>query len=205
MHRFIYNNPEERLFTTYSWVYWDNAFTNDELLKIESYCSSKETKTASIVGSEDLAEIKKIRKSNVQFYERNLETQWIFERFNSIIETINERYYGYDLNGYRDFQYTEYRGDESGEYNWHQDMLHGPNTFNYTRKLSMILCLSEPEKDFVGGQFEINTGNQEFPELVDVKRGRMIFFPSYIIHRVKPVTSGTRKSIVVWITGPKFV
>jgi PKHD-type hydroxylase len=85
------------------------------------------------------------------------------------------------------------------------DMLHGQNKFNITRKLSLVMCLSDPEKDFVGGEFEINVGNQEEPETILMKKGRMIFFPSYIIHRVKPVTKGIRKTIVIWITGPKFV
>ena len=205
MYKVVYNNPEERTFTTYSWVYWDNAFSNDELTKIETYCSLEQTDIATVIGTNDLKEVQKIRKSRIRFFEFKTELEWIFERFNSIINIINERYYNYDLNGYRDFQYTEYHASENGEYNWHQDMLHGPNKFNYTRKLSMILCLSDPEKDFTGGEFQINTGNQEEPESVILKRGRMIFFPSYIIHRVKPVTGGIRKTIVVWVTGPKFV
>jgi PKHD-type hydroxylase len=32
----------------------------------------------------------------------------------------------------------------------------------------------------------------------------MIFFPSFMLHEVKPVTEGLRKSIVVWVEGPKF-
>ena len=67
------------------------------------------------------------------------------------------------------------------------------------------MCLSDPEKDFEGGKFEINVGNQNEPEKVIMKRGRIIFFPSYLIHRVNPVTRGIRKSIVIWVIGPKFI
>ncbi len=35
-------------------------------------------------------------------------------------------------------------------------------------------------------------------------KGRMIFFPSFLIHRVAPVTQGIRRSLVIWVTGPKF-
>jgi PKHD-type hydroxylase len=35
-------------------------------------------------------------------------------------------------------------------------------------------------------------------------RGTVIAFPSYVLHRVTPIIAGTRKSLVVWITGPKF-
>jgi hypothetical protein len=36
------------------------------------------------------------------------------------------------------------------------------------------------------------------------ERGTVIAFPSCVLHRVTPITAGTRKSLVVWITGPKF-
>jgi PKHD-type hydroxylase len=32
----------------------------------------------------------------------------------------------------------------------------------------------------------------------------MFAFPSYVLHRVKPVTKGTRNSLVAWISGPEF-
>jgi len=37
-----------------------------------------------------------------------------------------------------------------------------------------------------------------------MKKGDIIVFPSFMVHRVKPVTKGTRKSIVIWVLGPKF-
>lgn len=204
MYRTIYNNPEERLNVTYSWTYWDDAFTNDELSHIEKICSLQEAESATVLGINDISEIEKIRKSKIRFYQKDENTNWIFERLNSVISTINDRYYNYNLNGYSMFQYTEYHALENGKYDWHMDMEHGRNTLNVTRKLSMTLCLSNPEKDFLGGEFQINMGNHEDSETLQMKRGRIIFFPSYIIHRVKPVTQGVRKTIVVWITGPKF-
>jgi PKHD-type hydroxylase len=35
-------------------------------------------------------------------------------------------------------------------------------------------------------------------------RGTLIAFPSYVLHRVTPIISGTRKAVVVWTTGPRF-
>ena len=65
------------------------------------------------------------------------------------------------------------------------------------RKISMTLLLSDP-KDFKGGELEI-LGNKK---RVDLKRGHAIFFASFIRHRVKPVTKGNRKSLVMWFGGP---
>jgi hypothetical protein len=36
-------------------------------------------------------------------------------------------------------------------------------------------------------------------------KGACICFPSYTYHRVTPVTSGIRKSLVVWFRGPKWI
>jgi PKHD-type hydroxylase len=35
-------------------------------------------------------------------------------------------------------------------------------------------------------------------------RGTMIAFPSYMLHRVTPVLSGIRKSLVIWAAGTEF-
>jgi PKHD-type hydroxylase len=37
-----------------------------------------------------------------------------------------------------------------------------------------------------------------------MKRGSIMFFPSFLLHRVAEVTEGKRKSLVGWVTGPKF-
>jgi len=35
-------------------------------------------------------------------------------------------------------------------------------------------------------------------------KGRVLAFPSFMIHGVAPVTKGKRESVVVWVEGPKF-
>jgi len=32
----------------------------------------------------------------------------------------------------------------------------------------------------------------------------LLIFPSYLWHRVTPVTKGIRKSLVAWVIGPQF-
>ena len=34
--------------------------------------------------------------------------------------------------------------------------------------------------------------------------GTVAAFPSYVLHRVSPVSRGTRKSLVAWVSGPAF-
>jgi len=60
--------------------------------------------------------------------------------------------------------------------------------------------LSNPA-DYEGGEFEFLLVTDE---LGPRSRGSLIAFPSYLAHRVRPVTSGTRLSLVSWIGGPPF-
>jgi PKHD-type hydroxylase len=39
---------------------------------------------------------------------------------------------------------------------------------------------------------------------MDRTRGAFIAFPSFAVHRVSPVTRGTRWSLVAWITGSRW-
>jgi PKHD-type hydroxylase len=42
------------------------------------------------------------------------------------------------------------------------------------------------------------------PTTVDKGLGKVVLFPSFMLHRVTPVTKGIRRSLVVWVTGPAF-
>ena len=73
------------------------------------------------------------------------------------------------------------------------------------RKLSLSIMLND-ESEFSGGELQmiIDSQTMEKPITVPHKRGRFVFFPAFIVHRVAPVKSGTRKSLVFWALGPKF-
>ena len=103
--------------------------------------------------------------------------------------------WNFDVWGYHDdFQYTKYYGGDQGHYDWHMDL--GPNMSN--RKLSCVIQLSDPS-DYEGGELEFNLGYT----ILSVPKGKGVitFFPSFLLHRVTPVTKGTRISLVTWLCG----
>ena len=202
MYNMIYNNPNERTKVTYSYITWNGAFTSEEIDRIVEYCDSQGTELGTTFAAEDES-VKKDRDSNVKFHYPNEDTSWIFHRLNDTIYRANQQFYNYNLNGYDSFQYTTY--DKDGRYDWHSDMAYGINERDNSiqpRKLSLSLLLND---DFEGGEFQINTGKELEPTTVNLKKGQIVLFPSFMIHRVKPITQGTRKSLVVWTLGPKFV
>lgn len=199
----IYNDPYSRAKFIEPWAYWDDAFTNEELEKIVTYCEQFELDYGGTFVSENKEDAEKHRVSNIKFHDRNADTAWIFDRLNFVIQSANEMYYNFHLNGYSKFQYTTYDATNAGHYNWHMDIAIGKIQHNDVemRKLSLTLCLNDK---YEGGNFCMNMGNEEKFETIPMKKGRIILFPSFMIHRVTPVTEGTRRSLVVWVLGPKF-
>ena len=198
----IVNFPFERATVTHPWVFWDNWFTNIELQKIIEYCQSAPIAEAKTVGGE-----KNYRVSQIKWIFPKEDNLWFFEKMNRHLEMVNNRWYGFDLNGYPSFQYTEYHAEEKGHYDWHMDLhpglKEGPveSDFIQPRKLSLSIMLND---DYEGGDLQFNIRGEDAPQTPEKKVGRIITFPSFILHRVTPVISGIRKSIVVWVMGAKF-
>ena len=86
-------------------------------------------------------------------------------------------------------------------YNWHideSDWTPGKRQGNKIRKISCTILLND---DFEGGEFEIQTTEKK---VIELKKKDIIIFQSDTPHRVRPVTSGVRHSLVGWIQGPAY-
>lgn len=138
----------------------------------------------------------KYRDSNICWLDET-ELGWVYDRLIPVVTQANEQFYKFDLYGFTEqLQFTEYAAP-SGYYNYHMDKV-----FNaMPRKLSMVVQLTD-ENSYSGGDLQILTGDN--PESLNRKRGTVLFFPSYMLHRVTPVTEGTRHSLVTWFSGPPF-
>jgi predicted 2-oxoglutarate/Fe(II)-dependent dioxygenase YbiX len=84
---------------------------------------------------------------------------------------------------------------------WQVRQTHRLSPGTLIRKLSFTVQLSEPE-DYKGGDLCLYLGDKA--EVMKKEQGFVALFPSYVLHEVKPVTSGTRYSLVSWITGKPF-
>ena len=172
-------------------------FTPAELNAIEALGDSLAPRKAELAGRNDNTD--HLRITRVAWMERNAQTRWLFERVEQTVLDLNARFYKYDLYGLvEDLQYTVYYGDEGGHYSWHVDT--GPTNLQ-PRKISLTLQLSEPS-GYDGGELILQAG--EGPSQAQKMRGTLVTFPSYVMHRVTPVTAGIRKSLVAWVAGPKF-
>ena len=179
---------------------WSNAFTDAEIEKIIQI-GEKFPKDKGAIGSSDNLEVAtETRNSEIAWIPQNEETVWIYDKFAWVLRNINGQFYKFDIYGFcEELQYTNYDDSYNGHYTWHRDTaMDGPAP---PRKLSMVLQLTDP-KEYDGGDLELFAGKD--PAQVKRERGLMAIFPSYTVHRVSPVTRGTRKSLVLWACGPQF-
>jgi hypothetical protein len=189
---------------TFPYVYWDNFFDEEAIQAMEKYCNDAGTEEAMVINERGEASKTDARKSKSRIHNVDGGNLWLFERMRLMTEHANSEYFNFDLLGFDYFQYTEY-SNTGDHYDWHSDLIYGaqlPTYMNFPRKLSFIYTLSD-SSEFTGGelQFKPDTDN---PVAVEQKRGRLFAFPSWVLHRITPIQSGTRRSLVWWCSGPKF-
>jgi len=141
------------------------------------------------------------------------------------VQRANRENFLYDINCIEgeNMQYTVYK--EGTYYKWHTDSSidihykpqvvgdrnldmnvivddHINKTCERIRKLSFSLLLTDP-REYEGGNLQImdeRGGSYIAPR----QKGAIIVFDSRARHRVTKVTKGVRKSLVGWVTGPRW-
>jgi len=166
---------------------------------------------AAVVGHGTPREItdKKVRTSKVAWSS----DQWLYDLIWPYMEEANAQAgWKYDIKAAESVQIARYK--KGGFYGFHRDgksdnlgAYNEPeNKFKHgnVRKLSMSIILND---DYEGGGFEFATLEKEASNIYTPyfnNLGSIIVFPSFLVHRVKPVTKGTRYSAVSWFVGPPF-
>ena len=115
------------------------------------------------------------------------------------VKEANETSFAVDVRNQADMQYTIYESANQGHYDWHHDV-HWSSQDLQDRKLSVTLQLSDPTS-YQGGLFEFD----EVKTTADFStKGSVLVFPSYLSHKVHPVTAGERHALVAWFFGPRW-
>ena len=204
----------------YKDLYWyfDKALSNSVCNKIIK-AGQKNRPTLARIGSfgdefktlnkQQKTSLKKIRNSYASF----IDEKWLYNLLFPFVQNANQ------LSGWKfafdwaePIQFTRYKKNQ--HYHWHNDSNNSQNLSNLKshgkiRKLSLVASLSDP-KDYEGGDFKFQFRNSDdptreykVPQLIP--RGSVLVFPSYIWHKVEPITKGTRYSIVMWARGWPYV
>ena len=175
------------------WAFYNNVFTEDECKLIKSLFKNYE-KAKVVYDNNPETTNSDTRSSLVSWIDHGSETDWIFRRISEFAQDCNYARYDFDITGFSEpLQLAKYNIDDY--FDWHQDM---GSAFSW-RKLSIIVQLSD-ESEYEGGQLEFCGNKCKAPS----KIGDLVVFPSYVSHRVTPITNGERYSLVGWISGPPY-
>ena len=144
-----------------------------------------------------------VRKSKISWLVDNYLREQLFYSIN----LYNKQHWNYDIDGCDSIQYGIY--PVGGYYDWHRDEEKDTPIMNgklLARKLSMTIWLSDPD-EYEGGELDIEIEgphtNLRYNTL-KLSKGSIVIFRSCLWHRVRPVTSGVRKSLVTWFRGSPF-
>ena len=202
--------------TNYYW-YFQSAVPSricDEIIK---YSKSIQDQLATTGGYGDpkklnqkqIKDLKKKRDSDIVW----LNERWIYKEVQPYVHQANASAgWNFQWDHSESCQFTQYKKGQY--YDWHCDgwdkpyqRQAGDPSNGKVRKLSVTLTLSDP-KDYKGGELEFDFRNLDPDKKRNVKKckeideqGSVIVFPSFVYHRVTPITHGIRYSLVMWSRG----
>tara|TARA_Y100000361_G_scaffold107438_1_gene97222 strand:+ start:31 stop:693 length:663 start_codon:yes stop_codon:yes gene_type:complete len=160
-------------------------------------------------------DVQKKRKSDIVW----MNDLWIYKEIHPYIHEANQRAgWNFEWDWSESCQFTKYGVGQY--YGWHTDSWtkvynkkDDPNTYGKIRKLSVTISLNDPD-EYDGGNLEFDFRNDidfdrnrkhKAKACTEIRpRGSIIVFPSFVWHRVAPVTRGTRYSLVIWNLGKPF-
>ena len=179
--------------TNYYW--FDGGFSSEEVDKIVE--DAKEYSfVKGVIVDEDNTD--KFRKSDIKWLPFDSKWEWVIDRIMNQVMEANDAIWNFDLKSIIDnIQYTEYDGN-GGHYDWHMDI--GPGAISH-RKVSVVIQLSDPS-EYIGGDLQLKPGCTDM--VVPRGKGNVVVFPSFLLHRVVPLISGNRKSLVLWVGGDHY-
>lgn len=179
-----------------NYYYFSDGMSSDELKKLFSDVALIPEQRATTVASDDSS----IRSSIVKWIPQNDQWSWLYDKMINMASIANTALWNFDLHtAPEQIQFTEYHASQGGHYGWHQDI--GPGMLSL-RKVSITVQLSGPE-DYQGGDLQIWQGGDS-PIDAPKGKGTVVIFPSYMMHRVTKVTSGVRRSLVLWVGGEHY-
>ena len=164
------------------------------------------------LNKKNLKKLRKIRNSDLVWLNDN----WIYKEIKPYVNIANNMAgWNFQWDFSEEIQFTKYKHNQF--YDWHCDSwdrpYHKPDSpqqHGKIRKLSMTCQLTD-SSEYKGGELEFDFRNRHPKENTVhqcneiLPKGSIIVFPSFVWHRVRPVTAGTRYSLVLWNLGNSFI
>ena len=188
------------------YYYFQKALSSDFCDKIIEHGKQQVVEEAKVADET----LQQARNSSIAW----MQDPWLYEAIEPFIQEANVRAgWNFDWFASEMCQFTVYK--EKQYYDWHQDSHQKPYDkpdspeHGMIRQLSVTVSLEDGD-NYEGGNLEFDLRNREDSQSVILSaeqaraKGSIIVFPSFVWHRVAPVTKGTRYSLVIWSIGNSF-
>jgi PKHD-type hydroxylase len=141
-----------------------------------------------------------LRRADLVWLDDLADSAPLMDRLIRLTADLNRDGMGADLTDFAESaQIARYGAERQGHFGWHSDI--GRSGLAGRRKLTLVVQLSDPAA-YDGGMLEL------WPDATVTAapraRGTAVLFPSFVLHRVTPVTRGTRWSLTLWAHGPAW-
>jgi len=186
------NEVENASYVPYVLV--DKLFTPEELaLIIDLWDEGQVIDTKVYLPGNARADVPEHRKSRKQYLHTE-GNEWIYDKIAGLCLMMNAARFKFEISGFHGpLSYNLYEPDNY--FTWHMD--YGAKASS-RRKLVVCIQLSD-SSEYEGGDLQLIND-----VTVSKEKGSVAIFPSFVVHRVAPVVSGCRKSLVAHIGGPPF-
>ena len=173
------------------------ALTPDQCDALIALCAAAPKRDAGLVGGTTAHQI---RRAELVWLDDLPAAAWVMDRMVRLVGQANREAFGFDLTEFAESpQVARYGAERAGHFDWHSDI--GAGALARKRKLTVVVQLSDPS-DYDGGTLELRPDSNV--AAIPRQRGTASLFPSFALHRVTPITRGTRWSLTLWAHGPAF-
>ena len=173
------------------------ALSLQDCADLVALCAAAPKRDAGLVGG---ATAHQMRRADLVWLDDVPGAAWVMDRMLRLVAEANRTAFDLDLTEFAESpQVARYGADRQGHFDWHSDI--GAGALAAKRKLTIVVQLSAPD-DYAGGTLDLwpDANTRTVPRA----QGLAVVFPSFVLHRVTPVTDGARWSLTLWAHGPAF-
>lgn len=174
-----------------------DAFSHDDCDRILALAQNMPPRDAGLVGQTTQHDI---RRADLVWIDDVPGAGWVMDRIIDVIAAANRDVFDIALTEFGESaQIARYGAERAGHFDWHADI--GAGHWAAQRKLTMVVQLTDPAS-YHGGDLQIWPSHAVITAART--KGTATVFPSYLLHRVTPVTAGARHSLTIWAHGPRY-
>ena len=173
------------------------ALSAKDCARLITLVQAHQMKDAGLVGGTSAPQI---RRAKLAWLDDIPDAAWVLKAMIACVAAANRDTFNFDLTDFGESpQVARYTAAGADHFDWHADI--GAGVWAAKRKLTIVVQLSDPA-EYEGGTLQLRPDSNVIDAATP--RGTATIFPSFVLHRVTPVTMGTRWSLTLWAHGPAF-